>query len=126
MADHRTDHVPAIEVEPLGAVVDEADTDETDDGFDRQTFELFGQIVSANVAHTQWATDRVIEHEKREKVRLARDLVRLYAAVDKAAAIVTTRALEETLNSLYIAYEDALRILREADPELLQELREGF
>lgn len=83
--------------------------------FDQATFEIFGQCVSANVAATQWATDRVIEGEQRQKESMAHAFLRLFDAVDSAADVVTTRTLERVLYALGPAYEQALRIVEQAE-----------
>lgn len=81
------------------------------DTLDRAGLELFGQIVSANVAHTQWATDRVLEFEKDKYRSLAEAFILLYRSVDRAADVVTTRALEAALDRAAVAYNDAVREL---------------
>lgn len=69
---------------------------------------IFAQCVEANVRDAAFTTDRLIESYEAMLVTMSQAYIRLYVAADKAAEVVTTRALESALDRGSVAYGSAL------------------
>lgn len=84
----------------------------------RDALDLFGSIVSAQAAAAASASNDLTALWAEQAKSMAEVYIRLFQAVDKAAAVVTTRELEKVLAAGYQALDMAHTIRDEADRTL--------
>jgi hypothetical protein len=80
--------------------------------------QFVGDLIGAQIAAEQNVTNQVIINAHRETLRWARRFIELYDAVDKAAEVVTTRALEDSLNFAQMYRTDAERALERTEDQI--------
>ena len=64
-----------------------------------EELEFVGAILEANITQSQALSNSVIETTERTAYEYAKDFIRFYRAVDRAAEFLTTRAMENVLSA---------------------------
>ncbi len=93
-----------------------AETEQTTpETYPAEAVELMAQIVSRNAADAAYLHNQINDGLRADLTRMAQAYIDLFQAVDKAAGVVTTRALEKALSRGVDALDRAYRIVEKED-----------